>query len=212
MKRVEILLIASPIIILVLIVSFIYCMRASAPMKNYNNDYIIEDEKNVNPIVKSARKQIGVVTKYDTGYYQGGYPPDDSGACVDVIIRALLDNNYNLKDKIDNDFKSYPERYGEEIDENINFRRVKNVKIFFDNYAQSLTTEINKNTLSEWQAGDVVTYEKMVGGLWHIAIISNRKNKNGTPLLIHNHGFGTTENDLLLNWPAKISGHYRINL
>lgn len=210
MKRKTILFIICSIIIL--IISSIYYIKNSNQIEKYNNNYILEDKKNINKIVASARKQIGIVTKYDTGYYEGGYPPENSGACVDVIIRALLDNDYNLKNKIDEDFKNYPERYGEEIDENINFRRVKNVKIFFDNYAESLTTEINKNTLSEWQAGDIVTYEKMVGGLWHIAIISNRKNKNGIPLLIHNHGFGTTENDLLIDWPAKISGHYRINL
>ena len=52
----------------------------------------------------------------------------------------------------------------------------------------------------------------MVGGLWHIVIISDKKDINGIPFLIHNHGFGTTENNLLLKWPAKISGHYRIEL
>ena len=178
------------------------------------SSYKYEDEKNTNPIVISARKQIGVVTKYDTGYYSGGYPPNDSGACIDVIARALLDNGYNLKDKIDKDFKDYPNRYEGESDPNINYRRVRNVKIFFDNYAEKITKEINKETLKsgDWQAGDIVTYEQIPGGLWHIAIISNRKNKEGFPLLIHNHGFGTTENNLLLNWPSKISGHYRVDL
>lgn len=175
---------------------------------------LYQDEKNINPIVISARKQIGVVTKYDTRYYTGGYPPEDSGACIDVIARALLDNGYNLKNKIDKDFKDYPDRYEGESDPNINYRRVKNVKIFFDNHVEKLTKEINKETLEnkEWQAGDIVTYDQILGGLWHIAIISNRKNINGIPLLIHNHGFGTTENDLLLNWPTKISGHYRIKI
>jgi len=174
-----------------------------------NNDY---NNTEINPIVKSARKQIGVVIKYDTGYYEGGYPPEDRGACIDVISRALLDNGYNLKSKIDEDFKNHPERYEEESDPNINYRRVKNVKIFFDNYATNLTTEINENTLKYWQPGDIITYDKMVGGLWHIVIISDKKDINGIPFLIHNHGFGTTENNLLLKWPAKISGHYRIEL
>ncbi len=179
---------------------------------NLDNNLKAQEDDYKNPIVASARKQIGVVTAYDSGYYQGGYPPENSGACSDVIIRALLNNNYDLKNKINEDIKKYPERYNEKIDPNINHRRVKNIKIYFDNYENKLTTKINKENLNDWQPGDIVAYDKMIGGLWHIAIVSNRKNSNNIPLLIHNHGNGTTENDLLLKWPAKITGHYRINL
>ena len=207
-KRIFILL-----FLLVFIIFFIIFLNLKiqqsnwASVKKYN-----EIKRDNNPILLSALKQIGVVKEYDTNYYNGGYPPDDKGACSDVIIRALLDNEYNLKNKIDKDFKEHKERYDDNIDPNINFRRVKNIKIFLDNYAEKLTTEINSSTLEYWEPGDIVTYGQIPGGLWHIAIISDRKNKNGIPLLIHNHGFGTTENDLLLNWPSKISGHYRINL
>ena len=160
-----------------------YSVLEDSKKTSYNNGEVyISENKETNPIVKSARKQIGVVIEYDTGYYEGGYPPEDSGACIDVISRALLDNGYDLKSKIDQDFKNHPERYGEESDPNINYRRVKNVKIFFDNYATNLTTEVNKETLKDWQPGDIVTYDKMVGGLWHIAIISDRKDANGAYL------------------------------
>ncbi len=209
----KILIIISTLFLIVLISVFILFLYFKNNIKiTSNTNTFQQEDDNKNPIVASARKQIGVVTEYDSGYYNGGYPPENSGACSDVIARALLDNGYDLKEKIDDDIKKFPERYNEKIDPNINYRRVKNIKIYFDNYSQKITTEINKDTLSEWQAGDIVTYEKMIGGLWHIAIISNRKNKSGIPLLIHNHGYGTVENNYLTNWPAKISGHYRISL
>ncbi len=187
---------------------FFYYKNTTKTISNTNT----QEDDYKNPIVASARKQIGVVTKYDSGYYQGGYPPEDSGACSDVIIRALLDNKYDLKNKINEDIKKYPERYNEKIDSNINHRRVKNIKIYFDNYENKLNIKVDRDNLNEWQPGDIVTYDKMIGGLWHIAIISNRKNLKGIPLLIHNHGQGTIENDLLLDWPTKITGHYRIYL
>lgn len=167
-------------------------------------------------LVESARRQIGVVTRYDVGYYQGGYPPDNSGACTDVIERALRDNGYNLKEKVDKDMEKHPERYPFSSDPNINFRRVKNVKIFFDNYAEKIPTCTNKECFEKgyWQPGDIVTFDQIPGSLWYIAIISNKTIQEAdgisVPLLIHNYGRGVVEDDLLLSWPAPITGHYRV--
>ena len=47
-------------------------------------------EYEIHPLVEAARAQIGVVTSYGTGYYAGGYPPEDSGACADVVVRSFL--------------------------------------------------------------------------------------------------------------------------
>jgi len=172
------------------------------------------------PMVEEARKQIGVVTSYDTGYYSEGYPPETTGACSDVLWRALDPLGYDIKAKIDEDMKLHPERYPQKSDPNINFRRVRNIKIFLDHNAKSLPTCTDPNCFeeSDWKAGDIVTYEQIPGGLWHVAIISNQvtkhpENKNiQIPYLIHNHGRGTVENNLLLNWPAPISGHYRLDI
>ncbi len=170
------------------------------------------------PLVDSARKQIGVVTSYDTSYYTGGYPPDDRGACTDVIERALRDNNYNLKAKIDADMKKYPARYPHESDPNINYRRVRNVKIFLDHYAEPVPTCTDKDCFDKgyWQPGDIVTFDQIPGSLWHIAIVSNKMveidNQPPVPLLIHNYGFGVVEDDKLTSWPAPISGHYRLKI
>lgn len=165
---------------------------------------------NTHPLVMAARNQIGVVTNYDTNYYLGGYPPENSGACTDVIGQALLKNGYDLKAKIDKDMTKYPERYPTTNDPNINFRRVANIKIFLDNYAMKLSTKTDTKNLIEWQGGDIVTYDQIPGSLWHIAIVSDKKNNEGVPLLIHNYGIGVIENDYLTKWPAPITGHYRL--
>ncbi len=164
------------------------------------------------PLVKAARDQIGKVVKYDTGYYSGAYPPADRGACTDAVERALFANGYDLKQKVDKDMVNFPADYPHESDPNINFRRVRNVKVFFEKYAQSFPKEVNAETLPTWQAGDIVTYEQIPGSLWHIAIISDRKNEEGIPLLIHNYGRGVVEDDFLTEWPAPISGHFRLDI
>ena len=42
----------------------------------------------------------------------------------------------------------------------------------------------------------------------HIMIVSDRKNGRGVPLVIHNIGRGTREEDRLLEFP--ITGHFRL--
>ncbi|MFA6528565.1 MAG: DUF1287 domain-containing protein [Candidatus Gracilibacteria bacterium] len=165
-------------------------------------------------IMEGARAQIGVVTEYDTGYYQDAYPPENSGVCADVIWRALEEAGYDLKEMLDADMALYPEDYTQDPapDTNINFRRVRNIKVFLEKYAESLTIEVipwDEENLAEWQGGDIVSFDQIEGGLWHIAIVSDERRDDGVPLIIHNYGYGVKENDYLLNWPTEITGHYR---
>lgn len=165
-------------------------------------------------ILVSARSQIGVVTKYDTSYYSSAYPPEDRGACTDVIWRALKASGYDIKTLLDRDIRKNPKAYGKEIqaDPNIDFRRVERVRTFLERHTQNITTAIepgNSQNLKEWQPGDIVTFAQIPGSLWHIAIISDQRNEQGVPLLIHNYGLGVIENDLLTAWPAPITGHFR---
>lgn len=160
-------------------------------------------------IVEQARKQIGRVISYDAWYYAGWYPPPDRGACTDVIVRTLEELWYPFKQKLDADIVSHLDAYDvTDIDPNIDFRRVRLVKKFFERHTESLS--IDTTNWTHRHAGDIVTYDQIPWRLRHIAIVSSRKTRDGRPLLIHNHGFGTTENDLLTKWPAKISGHYRV--
>lgn len=155
-------------------------------------------------LVSSARLQKGVVTSYDTGYYSGGFPPENTGACTDVVERAMRELGYDWKSKIDQHMLKKPNLYTSKYDANINYRRVRNVKIFLDHTATSLPLD------DDYLPGDIVTYDQIPGSLWHIAIVSDKKTWNGTPLLIHNYGKGVVEDNLLHKWPAPKTGHYRL--
>lgn len=162
-----------------------------------------------------AKKQIGVVVKYSTDYYIGGFPPDDSGACADIISRTFRDANIDFKTIFDKHVADKKYLYSKEAltDTNINFRRVRNLRIFFEDTTKNLTKEVIPNSfdnLKEWQGGDIITYAKMDGGLWHIGIVSDKRNTQGIPYLIHNFGSGVKEQGLIIDWPTKITGHYRI--
>lgn len=168
-------------------------------------------------ILVSAKTQIGVVTEYDTAYYQGGFPPENKGACSDVLWRTLKGVGYDFKEMLEEDIQKNKNDYPQDptLDSNINFRRVQNIRIYLNKFTEKLTTEVEPNdfeNLKEWQAGDIVTFDQIPGGLWHVAIISDKRRKDGVPYLIHNHGYGVQENDYLRDWPAEISGHFRFNL
>ena len=86
---------------------------------------------------------------------------------------------------------------------NIDFRRVRNLRIFFEEYAISLTLDINE--IAEWQPGDIVIFENDK----HIGIISDKRNKDGQPYVIHNGGQPNREEDYLSK--SAVTGHYRFD-
>jgi len=164
-------------------------------------------------ILEGARKEIADKTKYRSEYYQGGFPPDDEGVCTDVIWRALKDAGYDLKTDIDEDIRENAEDYPRvngSPDPNIDFRRVKNQHIFFKKYGLELTTEVipyDAENLQQWQAGDIVVLERTD----HIAIISDKRRKDGVPYIIHNANSRPKEQNLLMQWSEAnhIIGHFR---
>lgn len=164
-------------------------------------------------IVQGARQEIFNRTKYKSTYYETAYPPQDEGVCTDVVWRALKNCGYNLKENMDRDIREATADYSEGVvipDSNIDFRRVKNQRVFFDKYAARLTTAVkpyNKKNLYQWQGGDIVILNK--GD--HVAIISDRRRKDGVPYVLHNASTYAMEEDLLLKWSksGRIIGHYR---
>ncbi len=164
-------------------------------------------------IVNGARQEVAKGTIYDGSYFSGGYPPEGRGACTDVIWRALKAAGYDLKKLVDEDIKSHPQAYsatGSNPDPSIDFRRVRNLQVFFKHHGQELTTEIvpgNVDNLTNWQPGDIVVFGLP---LEHIGIISDKRGLDGVPLMIHNCGPQASEdNHYLLNWPSKITYHFR---
>ena len=89
-------------------------------------------------------------------------------------------------------------------DKNIDHRRVPNLISFFGSKGWSLPLS---NRLSDYQSGDLVTCI-VPPGLPHIMIVSDRVNKSNIPLVIHNIGAGTREEDRLFEF--ELTGHYRI--
>lgn len=160
-------------------------------------------------IVEGARIDAQNHPRYDGSYWAGGYPPEDVGVCTDVVWRAFAHAGYDLKAMVDLDIGQnvgeYP-RVGGTPDPNIDFRRVPNLNVFFARHGQVLSLDLA--ALEEWQPGDIVVFK---GPTWHIAIVSDRRNADGVPWLIHNGGQPRREEDamsrLLLH--AELMGHYR---
>lgn len=162
-----------------------------------------------------ARRQIGVTVEYDPAYvsleYPGGDVPEERGVCTDVVIRALRLLNFDLQKEVHEDmkrhFSAYPGRWGlKGPDKNIDHRRVPNLQTFFKRRGWQLPVT---QTAADYKPGDLVTC--LLGDyLPHIMIVSDRKNEAGTPLIIHNIGAGTEEEDCLFAFP--MTGHYRVNL
>lgn len=177
-----------------------------------DNDGILDLED----IVQGAREDAEVRPVYKDAYYSGGYPPSNEGVCTDVIWRAFQNAGYDLKKILDEDIRQnindYPRIKGQKPDTNIDFRRVPNLVSFFKKYATVLTTEIKPNdveNLKEWQGGDIVVFDMPYE---HIAIVSSERRQDGIPLIIHNGGPYTKEEDALIYWKeniSKIIWHFR---
>lgn len=162
-----------------------------------------------------ARRQIGVTVEYDSAYvglaYPGGDVPEERGVCTDVVIRALRLLDFDLQKEVHEDMKrnfaAYPKYWGlKRPDKNIDHRRVPNLQTFFKRRGWGLPVSRNA---ADYKPGDLVTC--LVGdSLPHIMIVSDRRNEEGIPLVIHNIGVGTEEEDCLFTFP--LTGHYRVRL
>lgn len=156
-------------------------------------------------IMKGARIDALLHPKYVDEYYEDGYPPFWKGVCTDLVWRAFKHAGYDLKAMVDADIAARPRAYNiDAADPNIDFRRVKNLSVFFRTYGQSLTTDIYD--IAAWQPGDIVIF----GNDAHIGIISDYRNKDGLAFVIHNGGANLDrEEDALTH--DTVTGHYRFD-
>ncbi|WP_373886582.1 DUF1287 domain-containing protein [Acinetobacter sp. YH12128] len=165
---------------------------------------------NATQMVTDARSQIGKTLYYDPAYTALRYPMGDvpliKGVCTDVIIRALRQQGIDLQQAIHEDmkanFKQYPQKWGlKGTDKNIDHRRVPNIQTWMQRQGYVVKDK-------QYLAGDIVTWD-LGRGLVHIGVVSDRKVKaSDVPLIIHNIGEGTQEEDLLHAY--QITGHYRV--
>lgn len=165
-----------------------------------------------NKLAVDAKKQIGVTVGYDPTYRKLEFPrgdvPQETGVCTDVVIRAYRLQNIDLQQLVNVDMKSnwshYPKTWGlKSTDKNIDHRRVPNLEAFFERHGQTLST----TDKSSFRAGDVVTWRLPNGNLPHTGIVSDNVAADGTPLIIHNIGRGTQEENILFALP--IHKHFR---
>ena len=154
-------------------------------------------------ILKGAKQDAENHPKYDGSYVEGGFPAENKGVCTDVIWRAFREAGYELRELVDTDIAARPEAYPwvEVRDKNIDFRRVANLQEYFDAHAQKLTNDWRE--LAEWQPGDIVILDQGT----HIGIVSDKRNVQGRPYIIHNAGQPMREEDYLKR--GSVTAHYR---
>lgn len=165
-------------------------------------------------LVDAARKQVGVTVRYDPSYigleYPNGDVPVEGGVCTDVVIRALRrSHGFDLQKLVHEDmeqsFSHYPRLWKlKKPDKNIDHRRVPNLQTFFKRKGWNLPVT---RKAEDYLPGDLVTC-LVPPHLPHIMVVSDRINSKGQPLVIHNIGRGTKEEDRLFDF--KLTGHYRI--
>jgi uncharacterized protein len=163
-------------------------------------------------LIDAARQQIGITLSYDSSYarirYPGGDVPLNRGVCTDVLIRAYRKCGSDLQVLVHEDmikaWEAYPKFWGlSRPDSNIDHRRVPNLSMFFARHGRVLKTTVEAKL---YLPGDIVTW-KLPSGVPHIGIVSDRRTVMGVPLVIHNIGLGTQEEDVLFLY--SLTGHYK---
>ena len=216
MKKYKILLV---IIITMLTIGIIYTLYIFniIPHKKYtNSDFNIDtyissiDKDNAGiddqtDILNNVREYIKTKPKYKSKYYSTGYSNDEYGVCSDVVAFGLLNAGYNLMEQVNKDIINNKDQYNiEVVDKNIDFRRVRNLKIYFERNSINLTTDIND--ISSWQGGDIVVFKN------HIGIVSDKRNRKGISFIIHHaNPYQIYYEEDILEHRNDIVGHYRIS-
>ena len=207
-KKITIITTLIIIILIIIVLYALYRLNYIEHKKYTNKDFNImtykskidKDKDGIDDqtdILNNARAYIKTKPKYKSKYYTTGYP--------DVVAFALKDAGYDLMVLVNEDIKANKDLYNiDNIDKKIDFRRVQNLKIYLDNNAISLTTDINK--INEWQGGDIVVFKK------HIGIVSDNRNKKGISFIIHHaNPYQRYYEEDILEYRDDIVGHYRIS-
>lgn len=210
------LIISITLIVLLITIAAQFLFHIIPEKKYMNSDFNIKEYKSKidkdndgvddqTDILNNAKKYIKTNPKYKSKYYETGYSNDEYGVCTDVVAFALKDAGYDLMELVNEDIINNRNMYDiEKIDKNIDFRRVRNLKVYFKNTAISLTTNVNE--ISEWQGGDIVIFKK------HIGIVSDKRDKKGITYVIHNaYPNQPHYEEDILSYRKDIVGHYRIS-
>ena len=155
-------------------------------------------------ILEGALAYIATCPKYKSKYYPTGYPDDGYGVCTDVVANGMRQAGYDLMSLVQEDIRENPEGYEiADPDPSIDFRRVRNLKVYFAHTAIPLTTDLSQ--IEEWQGGDIVIFQS------HIGIVSDRRNADGVPYVIHhNDPWQKAYEQDILEKRDDLVAHYRV--
>ena len=217
MKNKKIVIVSIFVIICLSLLGYLLYYFNFIPHRKYTNEdfniktYVSSIDKDNDgiddqtDILINTRKYIATKPKYKSKYYGTGYPDDNYGVCTDVVAFALKDAGYDLRELVNNHVKENRDLYDiDVVDKNIDFRRVLNLKTYFDYNAISLTTDILR--IEEWQGGDIVVFKR------HIGIVSDKRNRKGINFVIHHaNPYQRYYEEDILEYRDDIVGHYRIS-
>ena len=104
---------------------------------------VLLKNKGILPLASDTKK-LNVFGWDSTNPLYGGTGSGSSDSSTAIsILQSLKDAGYDLMVLVNEDIKNNKELYDiDAVDKNIDFRRVKNLKVYFDNNAISLTTDI----------------------------------------------------------------------
>ena len=173
-----------------------------------------EPERWARTLIDAAHAQVGVTVTYNPAYvvldFPGGDVPRDRGVCTDVIVRAYRDAfGVDLQALVNADmrraFSAYPGTWGlSRPDPNIDHRRVPNLETWLTRQGYAIEPG---DAPANFRPGDIVS-QRLPGGQAHIGIVSDRRNVDGSRLLlIHNIGAGARVEDVLMAF--TVAGHFR---
>lgn len=216
MKKKRILFLVCFIFVLLLLFILLYYFNV-IPHPSYDNAYFqietykssvdkdndgIDDQTD---ILNGVREYIKTNPKYQSKYYETGYPNDLYGVCTDVVAFGLLHAGYDLMELVYEDILENQSLYNiEQVDKRIDFRRVKNLNVYFQNHSINLTLDIR--AISEWQGGDIMVFKN------HIGIVSDKRNRKGIPFIIHHaNPYQIQYEEDILEYRSDLVGHYRIS-
>lgn len=212
LKTASILLLPSSLAIGLFILLYAGTARPGTPGEAMGfPQYISEEDRDGDglddqrDILLSARAYLATGPRYASHYYAGGYPDDGCGVCTDVVAFALKGAGYDLMDLVAEDVAACPEAYDPDCgDARIDFRRVRNLKVWFSRHAESLPVSLEDPSL--WQGGDIVIFRD------HIGIVSDRRNKKGIPYVLHHNGrLQLNYEQDILEKRADLEMHFRIS-
>jgi uncharacterized protein YijF (DUF1287 family) len=156
-------------------------------------------------LAAAAVAQTNDLVVYSAKYRRIGFPMGDMspfyGACTDLVIRAYRALGIDLQQLVQQ------ARLGSG-DASVDHRRTETLRRLFARYGQSLPVSPFPE---DYQAGDIVTYERPFSRVSrsHIAIVADTIAPTGRPMIIHNRGWGPQVEDAL--FVDRITGHYRFS-